>query len=251
MRDLGSSGVAIANGINDAGQVVGWSDTAGVNTQHAFITSPDGMNMRALKTLGSTDPSYFSEATGINAKGQVAGWYDTSVGDLPHAFITGPNGMDMKDLGTLEEGYESQALGINATGQVVGWSGTGDNFSPPHPFITGPDGMDMRDLGSLGGDNGSARSINDAGQVVGWSDTAGGASHAFITGSDGASMMDLNSLVRVPGGVILTDAYGINNSGQVIAIGIIPEPEIYALFLSGLALVGFIAGRKKMGGGNF
>ena len=96
-----------------------------------------------------------------------------------------------------------------------------------------------------------AYGINDAGQVVGYSHTAGGAQHAFITGPDGAGMMDLNSLVDVPAGVILISATGINNSGQVIAIGTIPEPEIYALFLAGLALVGFIARRKKMGGEAF
>ena len=80
---------------------------------------------------------------------------------------------------------------------------------------------------------------------------AGGAQHAFITGPDGAGMMDLNSLVDVPAGVILEQAFGINNSGQVIAIANVPEPEIYALFLAGLALVGFIAWRKKMGGEAF
>ena len=81
--------------------------------------------------------------------------------------------------------------------------------------------------------------------------TAGGAHHAFITGPNGAGMMDLNSLVDVPGGLVLSEAIGINNSGQVVAIGTIPEPEIYALFLAGLALVGFIARRKKMGGEAF
>jgi hypothetical protein len=50
--------------------------------------------------------------------------------------------------------------------------------------------------------------------------------------------------------VILQTARGINNSGQVVAF-VIPEPEIYALFLAGLALVGFIARRKKMGGKAF
>ncbi len=64
-------------------------------------------------------------------------------------------------------------------------------------------------------------------------------------------MMALNSLVDVPGGVILTEARGINNAGQVIAIGTIPEPEVYALFLAGLALIGFVARRKKMGGEAF
>ena len=72
-----------------------------------------------------------------------------------------------------------------------------------------------------------------------------------MTGANGEGMMDLNSLVDVPGGLVLVGATGINNSGQVIAIGTIPEPEIYALFLAGLALVGFVARRKKMGGEAF
>jgi hypothetical protein len=65
-------------------------------------------------------------------------------------------------------------------------------------------------------------------------------------------MRDLNSLVDVPGGLVLVGATGINNSGQVVAgVTVIPEPEIYALFLAGLALVGFIARRKKMGWESF
>jgi len=62
-------------------------------------------------------------------------------------------------------------------------------------------------------------------------------------------MMDLNSLslVGLPAGVVLESASGINNAGQVIATTI-PEPEVYALFLAGLALVGFVARRKKIGG---
>ena len=61
--------------------------------------------------------------------------------------------------------------------------------------------------------------------------------------------MDLNSLslVGLPAGVVLQSASGINNAGQVIATAI-PEPEVYALLFSGLALVGFIARRKKMDG---
>ena len=110
-----------------------------------------------------------------------------------------------------------------------------------HAFITGADGNGMRDLGTFGGDHNYAYSINEAGQVVGWS-----SGHAFITGPDGEGMIDLNSLVDLPDGVFLHDAVGINNAGQVIALGgLIPEPEIYAMLLTGLGLIGFMARRKK------
>jgi probable HAF family extracellular repeat protein len=106
--------------------------------------------------------------------------------------------------------------------------------------------MGMSELGTLGGYYSRASGINDAGQVVGGSYTADGNLHAFITGPDGEGMVDLNSLVDLPEGVILTQAAGINNNGQVIAMGVIPEPETYALMLAGLGLVGFMARRKKM-----
>ena len=104
----------------------------------------------------------------------------------------------------------------------------------------------MRDLGTLGGDDQSfATGINNAGQVVGHTWSPSGGYHAFITGPDGGGMMDLNSVVNLPPGVFLTHAVGINNNGQVIAVGVIPEPETYALMLLGLGMIGFmIRGRK-------
>ena len=102
----------------------------------------------------------------------------------------------------------------------------------------------MRDLGPLGGYFSNARSINDAGQVEGNSSTTEGSSHVFITDADGMGMMKLNSLIDLPQGVILMRAMDINNNGQVIALGLIPEPETYALMLPGLGMVGFAARRE-------
>jgi probable HAF family extracellular repeat protein len=198
--------IASAYGINDAGQVAGWSLTA--SGQHAFITGPNGVGMTGLGTLGGG-----SSARSINDAGQVVG-SSYIAGGASHAFITGPNGVGMTDLGTLG-GDSSQAWSINDAGRVVGYSTTAAGST--HAFITGPNGVGMTDLGTLGGGYSIATDINGAGQVVGYSTTAAGKQHAFITGPNGAGMTDLGTL---DGDRSSLDgdrsfAYGINDAGQV------------------------------------
>lgn len=236
-RPLDNAGrYSVAYGINTAGQVVGFVDLP----EQAFVTGPNGTGMRDLG-LGS-----YSSANDINDVGQVVGSFTTPE-YAPHAFITGPNGAGMRDMGTLG-GWDSFASAINDAGQVVGSSRfTGEEFQGPyHAFITGPDGAGMRDLGTLGGGHSYASDINNAGQVVGDYSVSTGPNRAFVTGPDGYGMTDLNSLVHLPDGIILTSAPGINNAGQVIAIGVIPEPETYAMFLAGLVLIGFMSRPKRL-----
>ena len=102
----------------------------------------------------------------------------------------------------------------------------------------------------MGGGVTDAQPINDAGQVVGAYSPPGSAPHAFrhafITGPDGVGITDLNLLVKVPDDYLLIQAVDINNKGQVIAIGVVPEPESYIMLLAGLGLVGFVARRKRL-----
>lgn len=172
--DLGTLGgtSSVAAGINDLGQVVGYSYTNGDADQHAFIYS-NGV-MTDLGTLGGDN----SQATAINASGEVVGVSATS--ESPeHAFLY--TGGIMKDLGTLG-GTLSGASGINASGQVVG-SATTAGDGDYNAFIY-ENGI-MSNLNIQGGVNADAKGINNAGQITG-SFQSGANDRAYIL-SGGAS----------------------------------------------------------------
>lgn len=249
MRGVAQWSFSYANGINNAGQVVGNTTNISSTGSDAFFTGPNGENPIPPGGLHADG----DVATDINSSGQVVGHAKLSSGLYPHAYITSASGGFASDLGTLG-GDTSSATAVNDSGQVVGYSEIRTGLeSPTHAFITDID-SNMTDLGTLGGQSSQAYDINSLGEVVGSAETGiANRRHAFVTGPDGG-ITDLNSLVTLKDGIFLSDATGINDSGQIIAnasdgqaylLSPVPEPETYAMLLAGLGLMGFMGRRKK------
>jgi probable HAF family extracellular repeat protein len=67
-----------------------------------------------------------------------------------------------------------------------------------------------------GGSSAAGTAINTTGVIVGYSDT-GAAVHAFIY--SGSKMQDLHSLIPSHSGWVLSQANGVNDSGEIVGYG--------------------------------
>lgn len=124
-------------GINNAGQVVGSSETSGNLYTRAFLCN-NGKKID-LGTLGDT-----SQANQINNNGQVVGLSDGVFddGSITHAALWTINAdgtVTLTDLNSLISGSGwslQEATGINDKGQIVGWGMVGEGFdAQQHAFL--------------------------------------------------------------------------------------------------------------------
>lgn len=223
-----------ANGINAAGQVVGYASLQRDSSEsRAFLWS----NQTGMTDIGTLGGGY-AQASAINDAGYVTGWSQTrGMGPMVmnHAFIfQAPSPPlrrynPMTDLGVLG-GFFSSGTAINNYNHVVGYSTITATDERVHAFLH--DGNKMIDLGSLGAkgylwgsDVSVALGINSFDQVVGYSylPVIGDMplqQVAFLwsrSSNDVGKMVNLNKLVVNGANYLLTSATAINDKGQIVA----------------------------------
>jgi probable HAF family extracellular repeat protein len=187
---LGTLGgpTSAAAAINNAGQIVGNSDTSS-GPSHAFLCSGGTM-----LDLGTPAGATSSSATAINDGGQVTG----NTNDLHGLLYSGGSISPLNDPFDIPP-HSSEGYGINSAGVVAGdWAGFAATFSA-NSWV------------ELNGATSDSRvwAINDSGQMAGRLTTNGGAQHAFLY--SGGTIHDLGTL-----GGPSSDGRAINSSGHVV-----------------------------------
>jgi probable HAF family extracellular repeat protein len=241
VADLGTLGgsFSLAYGINDNGQIDGFSTLPGDTVQHSFVIEKGAMI--DLGTLGGPNSESFAN---LNNAIQVAGTAETSVSD--------PNGEDFCAFGThlvclgfvwhhgimtpLEPlgGDNSQAAAINYRGQVAGYAETGTsdpNCPAPQVLQFRPTRWTAGHVRALplypGDTEGAAFWINNEGDTVGASGSCATYDpryalplqprHALLW-RQGVRPIDLGNL----GGELENAAFAINDRGQIVGASDLP-----------------------------
>jgi len=242
LQDLGTlpGGTdAMALFINEPGQIVGQSYSAnstvppavGCNdsplTLYAFIWQEG--QMTDLGTLGGNCTFPYS----LNNHGQVVGQSNLAGDITSHPFLWQRE--KMKDLGTLGGTY-GFAEWLNDAGTVVG-SATNDGDQALLAFRW--EKTTMTNLGALPGNACSAAdAINSAGQIVGGSGfydapyepaCTDPVEHAVLW--DNGQIFDLNAFVPPGTDLTLTEAFFINDRGEISGIGTLSNGDQHTFLL--------------------
>ena len=132
----------------------------------------------------------------------------------------------INDLGTLSGNSVSKASALNDAGEAAGISET-----PTASIATMFSGGKATSISTLGSSVSLANAINGSGEIAGWNSYDSNPNfdpQAFLYSK--GSMHNINSPSLFPSG---TEAYGINNAGEVVGTGYINSSTFHAFLYSG------------------
>jgi probable HAF family extracellular repeat protein len=184
---------------------------------------PDRYKETFLPQLVAGDPKFVGVyGLASNKAGQAVGWATNLVIGQLGAFWNNDAAHSIVALRPLPGGWHSIAWGLNDLGQAVGES-NGAAYATRATLWQNDAAHTPVDLGTLPGDNEStAMAANSAGQVVGFSEA--GTYPTYVSNRaflwQNGQMYELSSLIDPADGAwTITGIFGINNAGQIVAIG--------------------------------
>ena len=256
-----SPSFSLANGINAAGDVVGYHFTPDFQLRAFRYRDGSGVEEIAPLTGGTMTIGY-----AINSNGDVVGYSDVPSGELL-GFIARP-GQAAVALPSLGGGF-TLACGINDAGQIVGSSVLPSGLQ--HAIRIEPDATAATDIGSfnpeaqsascaidavghVGGQgengaamqalrfNGTVQNLDTFGSTssnvesiangvsVGFYAPAGSAHALAFVHSDKTGSLDLNTLLENAGTWVLVSAKAVNTDGVIVGEGVVDgHPGIFRL----------------------
>ena len=213
-KDLGTLGgdSSTAYKISDSGVVVGFSDTTGNVTTHAFRQSGVAAMVDLNSVVVSGPTLKLREAWGINSSGTIVGW----AGDngAPHAFRLTSAGT-LSEIGPLPGMDTGEARAINNHGHVTGFGGDGVHVVG---FLY--NGTTLKTLPTLSGyQMMHPYGINESDVIVGCGRNATDDSKVHAFRYSGGKVVDLNTFLPGGSGWVLECATGISNDGAIVGTG--------------------------------
>ena len=257
ITDLGTLGgpSSFAYGINNSGHITGNSPPKAASNTHAFYFDDEMHDLGTLGSSGNVDLGSFSAGNKINDSNQIVG---TTLDDTghPQAFswdaqhgmqslgLFNTNGAAINSLGQIVG--ETASITVGQIGQAFMWDPrTGAQWLPPLPgcSLTNATGVNNSStvVGFCSSSTNSIRafvwdnihgiqalapgalesiawSINNERQIAGSITVNLGVGRA-VTWASPSSTQQLLPLIADPqGNVLNTDAYSINDRGEVVGI---------------------------------